>query len=109
MDLELPMPIVDGYIATPHCRDIGKVWHLRPALQSKWESFLVVDCAGPDALDWMLEHGILVEVDYKTAERWDTINQWQSIERRMIIHTWRVVDVWKVPTNINQPMYRRYK
>lgn len=108
-DLELPLPITDGYIAAPLCEDIGEVWYLRPAFQEQWESFLVVDCAGPDAIDWMEDNDILVEVDYKTAERWGTIDQWLYVERRVRGSRQQVVEGWEVPIPISQPMYRRYK
>lgn len=108
-DLELPLPITDGYTATPFCRDMGEVWWLRPANRRHWESFLIVDCAGADSLDWMEDNNILVEVDYKTAERWGTIDQWLYVERRVRGSRQRVVEGWEIPIPINQPMYRRYK
>lgn len=108
-DLELPLPITNGYIAVPLCKDIGEVWWLRPSFQGEWESFLVVDCAGLDAIDWMEDNNIIAEVDYKTAERWSMVSQWLFIERRVLDYRQRVVKGWEVPIPINQPMYRRYK
>lgn len=110
-DLKLPLSITDGYIAVPDCRDIGEVWWLRPIRQEEWESFLVGDCANPQdkAGEWMDKHRILAEVDYETAERWGSIGQWLPIERRVNGYIWAILDPWKVPTFINQPMYRRYK
>ncbi len=111
MDLELPLPITDGYIAVPDCRDIGEVWYLRPTSHGEWESFLVVDCADPTSPDpgWMDQYNIIVEVDHKTAQRWNTLDEWLFIERRVNGYIWAVLDPWKVTTFINQPMYRRYK
>jgi len=63
----------DGFVAVLDCSKIGEEIMLKPEHSSNWEKFLVVDCAGSDAVDWMKSNNILVEVDYSTARRWDTI------------------------------------
>ncbi len=74
----------DGFVATPGC-DIGDVIIARPAGSNKWESFLVVDCAGSDgAYGWMTRNNILFEVDYETAERWDTIGRGINVEQLVV-------------------------
>jgi len=87
--LPLITPMVDGYIASADCRDIGQIWALRPYGYSRWEYFLVADCADhtlttgglPDD-QWMIQNNILAEVNYPTAKRWDTIGSWVRVERR---------------------------
>lgn len=80
------LPPVDGYIAVLDCDEIGEVWWLRPDLPGwawdDWESFLVVDCAGSiQTRDWMLRNNILIEVDYNTAARWNTVGRGIRIEK----------------------------
>ena len=75
MDLPLKLPPVDGYIAVLNCADIGKIVLLKPTGSDKWERFLITDCAGKrdGGYSWMLRSNIIVEVDYETAKRWDTV------------------------------------
>lgn len=80
---------VDGYVAAQECSDIGKIVYLRPLGSQNWESFWVADCAGPhlrpDGLtgyQWMLRYNILVEVDWETAVRWDTVGRGIKVEMR---------------------------
>lgn len=82
-DLPIDLPQVDGYVATADCNEIGTILWLRPIGQEQWESFLVADCAGADSYGWMVNNNILVEVDYETAVRWDTVGRGQRIERRV--------------------------
>jgi len=81
--IKLParLPKTDGFIAVLDCAEIGNVWHLRPEGTKVFESFLVVDCAGPGAAGWMRRNNILVEVDFKTAVRWSTVGHGQRVER----------------------------
>ena len=76
--LPTELPPTDGYIAVLDCAEIGNIWYLRH--DSVVESFLVVDCAGPDAIDWMIRNNILVEVDAATARRWNTVGRGAKIE-----------------------------
>jgi len=84
----LPIPLADdyaGYVARPDCNDIGEiVWLRRTDSNDDWEKFLVVDCAGRDAYSdgvlWMTERNVLVELDYQTALRWDTIGRGIEID-----------------------------
>lgn len=71
------LPPVDGYVAVADCKRIGQIVWLRPEGQEHWERFLVTDCANPaDGSDrWMRRNGILVEVDYQTAKRRNTIGR----------------------------------
>jgi len=116
-DLSLPLPITDGYIAVPHCDDIGDIWWLRPRGQEEWESFLVVDCASPidkvvdmSVQDWMQERRILAEVDYKTAKRWDTVGEWLPIDRREYGYiAWYRMQAWQIPLGPLQGNIRRYR
>lgn len=80
---------VDGYVAAQSCDDIGKIIYLRPLGTEAWESFYVADCAGPhlrpDGLtgyQWMIRYNILVEVDWETAVRWDTVGRGIKVEMR---------------------------
>lgn len=76
-DLPLDLPEVDGYVAMADAEWIGKVIKLRPLTQPKYETFLVVDCGGfaDGGYDWMIRNNILVEVDYETAVRWNTVGR----------------------------------
>ena len=88
-DLPQNAPVVDGYIAVLDCEDIGQIWQLRPTGQTTWERFWVVDCAsvsdaresdGLSGAQWMIKHDITVEVDYRTAVRWNTVGRMMPIE-----------------------------
>lgn len=73
-DLPTILPPTDGYIAVLDCAHIGEIWHIEHA--GIVESFLVVDCAGHTATrQWMTRNNILVEVDYETAVRWQTVGR----------------------------------
>ena len=81
-----PLPEVDGYAAVLDCEEIGSVWLVRPR-GGEWERFLVADCAGPqlraDGLtggEWMRANGVLLEVDYRTAVRWNTVGRGIGVE-----------------------------
>ena len=62
-------------------RNPGDVLWTRPE-SSRVERFLVTDCAGiaDGGYSWMIESDVLVEVDAKTAERWDTVGYGKRIE-----------------------------
>jgi hypothetical protein len=80
----------DGFVAAQECADIGKVVYLRPVEWKRWERFLVADCASKNdrqsdtdprsGWQWMVSQNILVEVDFQTAARWQTIGRGIRIE-----------------------------
>jgi hypothetical protein len=85
------LPAVDGYVARPEGSEIGSIVYLRPEGQAEWERFLVVDCGGrndrraSDGLsgyEWMIRHGILVEVGFPTAVRWNTVGRLIRVEMK---------------------------
>lgn len=87
------LPAVDGYVATQECTKIGTVVLLRPVGTQEWESFLIVDCASKklgthnnnphdSSYAWMVRNNIIVEIDYETAVRWDTIGRGIEVEMR---------------------------
>lgn len=43
---------------------------------------LVVDCAqiGDGTVEWMENNGVLLEVGYPTAERWETVGRGVEVE-----------------------------
>ena len=66
----------DGFAAVLDCTMVGDTVYIRPTNQAAWERFMVVDCAcacHPATIAWMKDNNIMVEVDYQTAERWDTV------------------------------------
>ena len=83
------LSVYDGFVATRHCGKIGNVVWLRPLGSQAWEIFLIADCAsrsdsrwqdGLSGYEWMLLEGILVELDYETAVRWETLGRGIQIE-----------------------------
>lgn len=72
-----PIDHYDGFVAVLDCSLIGYEIYARPAHLREWELFLVTDCAVRDdsdgAITWMQTNNILIEVDYDTAVRWDSI------------------------------------
>lgn len=83
---DLPQNIsgYDGYIAVANCRYIGHTAYILPH-GGELERFLVADCAsksdqqGPgddrSGYEWMTSEGIVAEVDYETARRWNTVGR----------------------------------
>jgi hypothetical protein len=81
------IPDVNGFVATQDCDLIGDIIWLRPESSGAWESFWVVDCASKkldrgneSTYNWMLRNNILVEIDFETAQRWETIGRLIQIE-----------------------------
>lgn len=73
--------VVHGFVAVPECDRMGDIVLARPVGQSHWEAFVAVDCGGPDrAYHWMKNNNIIVEVDYNTARRWDTVGRMIDIQ-----------------------------
>jgi hypothetical protein len=71
------LPSVDGYIAMRDPELIGQIVYIFQG--ETRESFLVIDCAKEDNSDgtiyWMDSNNIIVEVDYETAVRWNTVGR----------------------------------
>jgi hypothetical protein len=79
-DLPAELPPVAGFVAVKDCGEIGNVWLVRPE-GGVWEFVLVADCSGhEETSDWMRENGILIEVDHKTAIRWDVVGIGVEVE-----------------------------
>jgi hypothetical protein len=71
----------DGFIAMESCSELGNEYFIRPVGQQLWELFLVTDCSGHNSTSqWMLQNNILIEVDYETALRWNTVGRGIQIE-----------------------------
>lgn len=65
----------DGFIAMESCAELGNEYYIKPDdPQYDFELFLVVDCSGhSETTQWMLHNNIIAEIDYGTAERWQTV------------------------------------
>ncbi len=83
------LSIYDGFVATSQCSEIGDVVWLRPLGSKGWETFLVADCAsrtdsrwqdGLSGHEWMTAYGILVEIDFRTAAKWETLGRGIRVE-----------------------------
>lgn len=94
--LPAQLPDVDGFVAWPWCHDIGKIVELRQ-VGGLWESFLIADCPHDQATrNWMTGNGILVEVDYATALRWDVVGRAAPIEQRVTYTRYKPMDfLWE--------------
>lgn len=61
----------DGYIAVRDCEDVGREAWIWFAGVDRWLHVLVTDCAVRDDSDgarsWMDDHGVLFEIDGRTA------------------------------------------
>jgi len=78
--LPMDLPQVDGYAAALSADAIGQIWYIQPEGHSHWERILIVDCGGADGgASWMARNNILVEVDYETAERWETLGRGKRV------------------------------
>lgn len=82
MRLPVSLPEVSGYIAVQDCREIGNIVWMRKLGDDKWESFLVVDCAGKQdgGYEWMEQNNIIAEIDGETAKRWDVVGKGFNVE-----------------------------
>lgn len=75
------LSIYDGFVATRDCDRLGEELLIKPQDQSDYELFLVTDCSGHiTTTQWMNRNNIIVEVDYNTAVRWDTIGRGIKID-----------------------------
>lgn len=84
---------MDGFFAAREREDIGRLFYIRPVGSGVWELFLAADCAGVEdgGYLWMQRNDILIEVDYRTAQRWGTVGRLIEIEMK------RVPDVNRSP------------
>ena len=78
----------DGFVAMNDCSELGNEYYIKPTDKKEWELFLVVDCSGhKSTTDWMLRNNIIVEVDYETANRWDTVGRGIKIRLAKKVYT----------------------
>ena len=71
----------NGFIAMESCVELGNEYYVKPVESTTWELFLVVDCSGHSTTsDWMKRNNIIMEVDYNTAVRWDTVGKGIPVE-----------------------------
>lgn len=78
----------DGFVAMESCSELGNEYYVKPAESTTWELFLVVDCSGHSSTsEWMKRNNIIVEVDYETAKRWNTIGKGVKIEMAVKVNT----------------------
>lgn len=91
---ELPedLSMYDGFIAVRESADIGRSYYIRPIGAKEWDYVLAGDCASKsdrqsetDARSghaWMISEGIIAEIDYKTAVRWNTVGRMIDVEMK---------------------------
>lgn len=79
--------MVNGYVAVRERDDIGRLFWLRPVDAARWELFLAVDCAGysDGGYQWMLDGGIIAEIDYDSAIRWGVVGRGVRVEMRRML------------------------
>jgi len=82
INLSRNLPQVDGFVALKSCADIGQIVLLRKLGETRWERFLVVDCAAGDdgTIEWMDRNNIIAEIDGETAKRWDVVGTGFNVE-----------------------------
>ena len=78
------------FVAVPECADLGQMFLIRPVGASDWELALATDCASKSdrqsaddprsGYQWMRDGGIVVELDARTAARWDTVGRGIAVE-----------------------------
>ena len=82
MTLPQELPETDGYLAVLECEHIGEVWWLRNVKTDDVRCFLVIDCAGDaQTINWMINGGIVGEIDWGSALAWDTVGCGIKVER----------------------------
>ena len=73
-----------GFVARPHCDEIGDTVWLRAYGEGNYKPYLVTDCAVRDgsdgAMSWMLDNNIPIELDYDSAVKLDAIGGGLKIE-----------------------------
>ena len=80
--IPLDLSLYSGFIAVLDADNIGREYWVRPVNSSTWELFLAVDCAGiaDGGYAWMVNSGIIAEIDYASALRWDTVGYGIEVE-----------------------------
>jgi len=64
----------DGFMAMEDCSELGNEYYI--VANGNLELFLVMDCSGHiETSQWMTTNNIVIEIDYETAARWDTIGR----------------------------------
>ena len=77
-----------GFVAMESCIELGNEYYIRPYGAIEWELFLVVDCSGhQETTEWMFNNNIIVEVDYNTALRWNTVGRGIKVEVARVEYT----------------------
>ena len=78
----------DGFIAMESCAELGNEYYVKPVESNLWELFLAVDCSGHSTTsEWMKRNNIIMEVDYNTAVRWDTVGKGIPVEMAIKVNT----------------------
>lgn len=78
----------DGFIAMESCAELGNEYYVKPVESIQWELFLVVDCSGHSSTsEWMKRNNIIIEVDYETAKRWDTVGNGIQVEMAVKVNS----------------------
>jgi hypothetical protein len=84
------VPPVIGFVALEDCSEIGDLvwlWHEDPSELAG--PYWVVDCRAPQDVADAKRKGIIVEVDYDTAKRWNVIGYGPSFINVVVIRTER--------------------
>lgn len=82
-DLPQALPRVAGFVAWPHCEDIGKTVELRIE-GGPWLEYMIADCPHNRATQlWMLDNDIWVEFDGATAARWGFVGRGVRVKQRI--------------------------
>ena len=82
-DLPEDMSGYDGVIAVENCAHVGKDAQLS-INGSPWLDVIIFDCLGRNEYNWMQERGIIGEVGYGLAERFDFVGR-GGIKGQMVI------------------------
>ena len=75
------LSIYAGFMAMESCAELGNEYYVKPVTAETWELFLVTDCSGDaETTEWMQRNNIIIEIDYKTAERWETVGRGIAVQ-----------------------------
>ncbi len=69
-----------GYVATLRPGDLGRTVWLKPPGRFAEGPFLVVDYAAAADFERLHQRGLVIEVDYETAQRWDMQGPVQNVQ-----------------------------
>jgi hypothetical protein len=71
----------DVFVAVESCDLVGEERLIRREGTKEWETALITDCSGhTETSQWMWRNNIIVEVDYRTALRWDVVGYGVEVE-----------------------------